>query len=151
MTENEFDLTRLQHLRRRLVEIGRSALHPDHPAVQPFPCWSVWLTHAGKSVRLPDGLRLNQHGRRLRFQPVCNPLADHQGPPPARPVFPRCPLPLAARENDVPGDTPPRSKAICVQGLDSWCTGMGSRFQHCRPAHPFTDEPCQQPLRETLP
>ena len=29
-SENEFDLTRLQHLRPRLVEIGRSCVHPAH-------------------------------------------------------------------------------------------------------------------------
>ncbi len=29
-SENEFDLTRLQHLRPRLVEIGRSCVHPDY-------------------------------------------------------------------------------------------------------------------------
>ena len=29
-TENEFDLTRLQHLRPQLVEIGRSCVHPDY-------------------------------------------------------------------------------------------------------------------------
>ena len=29
-SENEFDLTRLQHLRRKLVEIGRSCVHPDY-------------------------------------------------------------------------------------------------------------------------
>eukprot|EP00825_Cyclidium_porcatum_P029942 TRINITY_DN3184_c0_g1_i4.p2 TRINITY_DN3184_c0_g1~~TRINITY_DN3184_c0_g1_i4.p2 ORF type:complete len:179 (+),score=14.93 TRINITY_DN3184_c0_g1_i4:325-861(+) len=29
-SENEFDLTRLQHLRSRLVEIGRSCVHPDY-------------------------------------------------------------------------------------------------------------------------
>ena len=29
-SENEFDLTRLQHLRSRMVEIGRSCLHPDY-------------------------------------------------------------------------------------------------------------------------
>jgi putative hemolysin len=29
-TENEFDLTRLQHLRGRMVEVGRSCIHPDY-------------------------------------------------------------------------------------------------------------------------
>jgi putative hemolysin len=29
-TENEFDLTRLQHLRSGMVEIGRSCIHPDY-------------------------------------------------------------------------------------------------------------------------
>ena len=29
-SENEFDLTRLHHLRSRLVEIGRSCVHPDY-------------------------------------------------------------------------------------------------------------------------
>lgn len=29
-SENEFDLTRLQHLRGRMVEVGRSCIHPDH-------------------------------------------------------------------------------------------------------------------------
>jgi len=29
-SENEFDLTRLQHLRSRMVEVGRSCVHADH-------------------------------------------------------------------------------------------------------------------------
>lgn len=29
-SENEFDLTRLQHLRGRMVELGRSCVHPDY-------------------------------------------------------------------------------------------------------------------------
>jgi len=29
-TENEFDLTRLQHLRASMVEVGRSCIHPDY-------------------------------------------------------------------------------------------------------------------------
>ncbi len=29
-TENEFDLTRLQHLRPGMVEVGRSCIHPDY-------------------------------------------------------------------------------------------------------------------------
>ena len=29
-TENEFDLTRLQHLRSGMVEVGRSCIHPDY-------------------------------------------------------------------------------------------------------------------------
>ncbi|MDP2795317.1 MAG: GNAT family N-acyltransferase [Sulfurisoma sp.] len=29
-TENEFDLTRLQHLRAGMVEVGRSCIHPDY-------------------------------------------------------------------------------------------------------------------------
>ena len=29
-SEGEFDLTRLHHLRSRMVEIGRSCVHPDH-------------------------------------------------------------------------------------------------------------------------
>ncbi|EYC51850.1 ornithine-acyl-ACP acyltransferase [Hylemonella gracilis str. Niagara R] len=29
-SESEFDLTRLRHLRERMVEVGRSCVHPDH-------------------------------------------------------------------------------------------------------------------------
>ena len=29
-SENEFDITRLRHLRPRMVEIGRSCVHPDY-------------------------------------------------------------------------------------------------------------------------
>ncbi|MFV0680206.1 GNAT family N-acetyltransferase [Ottowia sp.] len=29
-TETEFDLTRLRHLRQRMVELGRSCVHPEH-------------------------------------------------------------------------------------------------------------------------
>lgn len=103
-SENEFDLTRLQHLRPRLVEIGRSCVHPDYRSGATITLlWAGlarYMIEGGyehligcASVSMADG----GHAAASLY----NRLGDHMGPLEYR-VFPRCPLPLAALNGELP-------------------------------------------------
>ncbi len=103
-SENEFDLTRLQHLRPRLVEIGRSCVHPDYRSGATITLlWAglaKYMIEGGyehligcASVSMADG----GHAAASLY----NRLGDHMGPLEYR-VFPRCPLPLAALNGELP-------------------------------------------------
>jgi putative hemolysin len=122
-SETEFDLTRLQHLRSRLVEIGRSCVHPDYRTGATITLlWSglaQYMTDRGydylmgcASVSMADG----GHAAASLY----NRLSDHLGPMEYR-VFPRCPLPLAALRNDLPTATPPLIKGYLRAG--AWICG----------------------------
>ena len=103
-SENEFDLTRLQYLRSRLVEIGRSCVHPDY--------------RTGATITLLwSGLANFMIENSYDYLMGC---ADHLGPQEYR-VFPRCPLPLAALQQDVPAETPPLIKGYLRAG--AWICG----------------------------
>jgi len=122
-SENEFDLTRLHHLRPRLVEIGRSCVHPDYRTGATISLlWSglaQYMLEEGydylmgcASISMADG----GHGAAGLY----NRLADYLGPQEYR-VFPRCPLPLAALRNDMPTETPPLIKGYLRAG--AWICG----------------------------
>ena len=122
-SENEFDLTRLQHLRPRLVEVGRSCVHPDYRSGATIAL--LWAGLAGymtdrghdyligcASVSMADG----GHAAASLY----NRLVEHLGPQEYR-VFPRCPLPLAALRKDSPAEAPPLIKAYLRAG--AWICG----------------------------
>jgi putative hemolysin len=122
-SENEFDLTRLQHLRPRLVEIGRSCVHPDYRNGATIALlWSGlahYMTERGHdylmgcaSISMADG----GHAAASLY----NRLSGNLGPQEYR-VFPRCPLPLAALRRDSPAETPPLIKAYLRAG--AWVCG----------------------------
>ena len=122
-SENEFDLTRLQHLRPRLVEIGRSCVHPDYRNGATIALlWSGlarYMTERGHdylmgcaSISMVDG----GHAAARLY----NRLSENLGPQEYR-VFPRCPLPLAALRQDGPAETPPLIKAYLRAG--AWVCG----------------------------
>ena len=122
-SENEFDLTRLQHLRPRLVEIGRSCVHPDYRSGATITLlWAGLAEYMLKnrydylmgcaSVSMADG----GHAAASLYSR----LAEHLGPQEYR-VFPRCPLPLAALRNDQPVETPPLIKGYLRAG--AWICG----------------------------
>lgn len=122
-SENEFDLTRLQHLRPRLVEIGRSCVHPDYRTGATITLlWSglaKYMVENGHdylmgcaSVSMADG----GHNAASLY----NQLQAHMGPMEYR-VFPRCPLPLAALKQDLPAETPPLIKGYLRAG--AWICG----------------------------
>ncbi|MFZ2854878.1 MAG: GNAT family N-acyltransferase [Rhodocyclaceae bacterium] len=108
-SENEFDLTRLQHLRPRMVEIGRSCVHADYRSGA-----TITLLWAGlakymlenrydyligcASISMADG----GHAAASLY----NRLDANMSPLEYR-VFPRCPLPLDALRNDLPAELPP--------------------------------------------
>ena len=122
-SENEFDLTRLQHLRPHLVEIGRSCVHPDYRNGATIALlWSglaSYMTEGGHdylmgcaSISMADG----GHAAASLY----NRLSENLGPQEYR-VFPRCPLPLAALRKDSPAETPPLIKAYLRAG--AWVCG----------------------------
>ncbi|HSG22155.1 MAG TPA: GNAT family N-acyltransferase, partial [Azonexus sp.] len=123
-SENEFDLTRLQHLRSRLVEIGRSCVHPDYRTGATITLlWSglaQYMTERGydylmgcASISMADG----GHAAASLYNRLA---ADHLGPLEYR-VFPRCPLPMAALQQDKPAETPPLIKGYLRAG--AWICG----------------------------
>lgn len=117
-TENEFDLTRLQHLRPRLVEIGRSCVDADYRTGATITLlWSGLAKYmidnhyeyfiGCASISMADGghAAANLYGR----------LGDYLSPLEYR-VFPRCPLPIKALNNDAPAELPPLIKGYLRAG-----------------------------------
>ena len=118
-SEGEFDLTRLQHLRSRMVEIGRSCVHPDFRTGATIALlWSglakYMLQNDGydyligcASISMADGghAAANLYDR----------LGEYLSPIEYR-VFPRCPLPLNALRNGQPAAVPPLIKGYLRAG-----------------------------------
>lgn len=126
-SENEFDLTRLQHLRPRLVEIGRSCVHPDFRTGATITLlWSGLARYMQEnghdylmgcaSVSMADG----GHLAASLYNRLSSGDDSHLGPAEYR-VFPRCPLPLAALKQDVAAETPPLIKGYLRAG--AWICG----------------------------
>ena len=123
-SENEFDLTRLNHLRPRLVEIGRSCVHPDYRSGATIAMlWNglaQYMMENGHeyligcaSIGMADG----GHAAASLY----NRLGDHLSPLEYR-VFPRCPLPLSALRHDLPdAQLPPLLKGYLRAG--AWICG----------------------------
>ena len=123
-SENEFDLTRLQHLRSRLVEIGRSCVHPDYRSGATIMLlWAGLAQYMNErgydyltgcaSISMADG----GHAAASLYHRLA---AKHLGPQEYR-VFPRCPLPLAALQHDCPAEVPPLIKGYLRAG--AWICG----------------------------
>ena len=117
-SETEFDLTRLQHLRSRMVEIGRSCVHPDYRTGATIALlWSglakYMLDHGHDyligcaSISMADG----GHGAAALYDQ----LGDYLSPIEYR-VFPRCPLPLSALRNEQRTAVPPLLKSYLRAG-----------------------------------
>lgn len=122
-SENEFDLSRLQHLRPRILEAGRACIHPDYRSGGVI--MMLWAGLAAcmrkenaeyligcASVSLADGgSTINSIYRKL--------AAEHMAPPEYR-VAPRLPFPLA---DEAPADCvlPPLIKGYLRSG--AWIGG----------------------------
>ena len=117
-SENEFDLTRLQLLRPRLVEIGRSCVHPDYRNGATIALlWSGLARYMLEnqygyligcaSISMADG----GHGAAALYDQ----LHDYLSPIEYR-VFPRCPLPLSALRNEQRTAVPPLLKGYLRAG-----------------------------------
>ncbi|NMG76082.1 GNAT family N-acetyltransferase [Aromatoleum diolicum] len=123
-SENEFDLTRLHHLRSRIVEIGRSCIDADYRSGAVIALlWSGLARYMQEnaydyligcaSVSMADG----GHGAASLY----NRLKDVHASPLEYRVFPRCPLPLERLRNDLPGEAPPLIKGYLRAG--AWICG----------------------------
>ncbi|HRH81633.1 MAG TPA: GNAT family N-acyltransferase [Thiobacillaceae bacterium] len=118
-TETEFDLTRLQHLRENMVELGRSCVHADYRSGGVITLlWAGLAEYMLKngyeyligcaSIGMQDGGH-NAAG-------IWHAVKDkHLGPVEWR-VFPRCPLPLEALDSTAAPVLPPLIKGYLRVG-----------------------------------
>lgn len=122
-SEQEFDLWRLHHLRPRMVEVGRSCVHPDYRTGATITLlWAglaEYMTKGGydsligcASISMADG----GHSAASVFSG----LGEHMCPLEYR-VFPRNPLPLEALRRDLPAELPPLIKGYLRVG--AWVCG----------------------------
>ena len=123
-SENEFDLTRLQNLRSRLVEIGRSCIDADYRSGAVIALlWSGLARYKQEngydyligcaSVSMADGgHNAASLYNRLREKHLA-PLEYH--------VFPRYPLPLGSLRGDLEAEAPPLIKGYLRAG--AWICG----------------------------
>ena len=123
-SENEFDLTRLQHLRGQLVEIGRSCIGADYRSGAVIALlWSGLARYMQEngydyligcaSVSMADGgHNAASLYNRLREKHLA-PLEYH--------VFPRYPLPLGSLRGDLEAEAPPLIKGYLRAG--AWICG----------------------------
>jgi hypothetical protein len=156
-SENEFHINRLQHLRSRMVEVGRSCIHPDHRSGAVITL--LWAGLADymvsnnydyligcASIGMADG----GHNAANLFSAD---RPDHMAPAEYR-VFPQHGLPFR-----TPGQRPAGAGAAADQGLPARRrlglrrAGLGSRLQHRRPAAAAADvaheSALHAPLRQT--
>jgi len=118
-SDQEFDLTRLNHLRDRAVEIGRSCVHPDHRSgIVIALLWSGladYMLRTGyeyilgcASLSMVDG----GHSAAAAFIKL---RETHLSPVEYR-VFPRCPLPLHELDQHVAPTIAPLIRAYLRVG-----------------------------------
>ena len=127
-SDTEFDLTRLQHLRSQMVEIGRSCVHADYRTGATITLlWSGLAAYMRErnysylagcaSISLADGGHIAASLYRK--------LADTALAPVEYRVFPRCPLPLQALDQNLNTEIPALIKGYLragarVCGLPAW-------------------------------
>lgn len=123
-SENEFDLTRLQHLRSQIVEIGRSCIDADYRNGAVITLlWSGLARYMQEngygyligcaSISMADG----GHGAASLY----NRLRETHSAPLEYHVFPRCPLPLEMLRHDLPAEAPALIKGYLRAG--AWICG----------------------------
>lgn len=122
-SENEFDLTRLAHLRGRLVEVGRSCIDPEFRTGAVIALlWAGlarYMQQGGHEYLMgcaSIGMRDGGHNAAA----IYNALADHMAPLEYR-VFPRCPLPLSRLAAAAQPEVPPLLKGYMRAG--AWICG----------------------------
>lgn len=118
-SDTEFDLTRLQHIRPQLVELGRTCVHAKYRNGA-----TIALLWAG----LADYMQRNNHHYMIGCASVTladgghlaanlyNKIASKSLAPIEWRVFPRCPLPIAALEQDQKVETPALIKGYLRAG-----------------------------------
>lgn len=123
-SENEFDLTRLQHLRDRLVEIGRSCIDVDYRNGAVIALlWSglARYMHEGNYDYLVGCASIGMADGGHAAASLYNRLREAHLSPLEYRVFPRCPLPLTALRGDLPAQIPPLIKGYLRAG--AWICG----------------------------
>lgn len=123
-SENEFDLTRLQHLRHSMVEIGRSCIDSDYRSGSVIALlWAGLASYMAEnnydyligcaSISMADG----GHFAASLYNQL---RAKHMGPLEYH-MFPRNPLPLGSLRDDVDAEAPALIKGYLRAG--AWICG----------------------------
>jgi putative hemolysin len=118
-SETEFDLTRLVHLRDRMVEVGRSCVHPNYrDGATIAQLWGgladYMLRHKHEYLIGCASIGMGDGGHYAAS--VYHKLHKlHEAPAEYR-VFPRCPLPLDALDRSLDVITPPLIKGYLRLG-----------------------------------
>lgn len=118
-SESEFDLTRLQHLKSRTVEVGRSCVHADYRSggviTQLWAGLAAYMMKSGydyligcASIGMQDGGH-NAAG-------IWHAVKDKHISPIEWRVFPRCPLPLEELGTVAAPSVPPLVKGYLRLG-----------------------------------
>ncbi len=118
-SETEFDLSRLAHLRERMVEVGRSCVHPDYrDGATITQLWSGLADYIGRhnheyligcaSISMADGGHYAAS--------VYNKLHKLHAAPAEYRVFPHCRLPLESLNRDLEVAIPPLIKGYLRLG-----------------------------------
>lgn len=123
-SETEFDLSRLEHLRPRIVEIGRSCIDPEYRTGAAIAL--LWSGLA-RYMRENDydyllgcaSLSMSDGGHAAAS--IYTRLHERHASPSEYRVFPRCALPLTALRRDLPAEVPPLVKGYLRAG--AWICG----------------------------
>ena len=118
-SETEFDMTRLAHLRDRMVEVGRSCIHMNHrDGATIARLWSGLADYMCKhkheyligcaSISMKDGGHYAAS--------VYSKVSKQYAAPAEYRVFPRCPLPLDALNQSLDVNIPPLIKGYLRLG-----------------------------------
>lgn len=118
-SESEFDITRFQHIRSSMVEVGRSCVHPDYRSGATITLlWSglaeYMLTRGYEYLIGCASISMADGGHNAAS--IYRELKDKATSPAEWRVFPRCPLPLAALDQKRPAEIPPLLKGYMRLG-----------------------------------
>jgi putative hemolysin len=123
-SDQEFDLTRLGHLRSRAVELGRSCVHPDHRSGRVIALlWTglaAYMQQHGYEYIIGCASMSMVDGGHAAASAYARLAERHMSPAEYR-VFPRCPLPLHELDRSAPPVIPPLIKAYLRVG--AWVCG----------------------------
>lgn len=118
-SDNEFDLTRLLHLRPRMAEVGRSCVHPDWRTGSTIGLlWqgiASFMKQQGHDYLVGCASMSMADGGHLAASVYQRLAARHLSPIEWR-VRPRCPLPLAALDTRRAGEAPALIRAYLRLG-----------------------------------
>lgn len=127
-SDDEFDLARITHLRNRLVEVGRSCVHPDYRSGAAIALlWSgvaqYLKMHRYEYVIGCASISMADGG--IAAASIFNKVKSSSMSPAEYRVFPRCPLPLARLDNTLDIPAPPLIKGYLrlgayVCGAPAW-------------------------------
>jgi len=123
-SEQEFDLTRLTHLRRRMVEVGRSCVHPDYRRGAVITLlWAGLADYMRQSGNeyLIGCASIGMHDGGHNAAGVWHALRDKHLAPTEWRVFPRCRLPLEDLTQEAVPIVPPLIKGYLRLG--AWVCG----------------------------